>query len=300
MSYAPVILFAYSRAAHTQRVLEALAKNAEMKETLLYVFVDGPKENATPEALKKNEEVIALFSENRWAKDLKVEISKTNKGLAKSIVQGVTKVLELHEKVIVLEDDIVTSPQFLGFMNEGLDRYQNSDQVACISGYVYPLRKSPKTAFFILGADCWGWATWKHQWTSFIHDVDLLIREVEKPENLSDFTFKNTYPYLEMLKDRAAGRNQSWAIQWYAGAFINRKLCLYPAKSLVSNIGNDGTGTHNVEVSHTHDTTLQHQEIIWPAAVEDSAEGRKAFEDFFKSSRKISFFFRLKRFLKRL
>jgi hypothetical protein len=262
---------------------------------LLYVFIDGPKAYASQEDLKKNQEVIALFSENRWAKDVKVEISKTNKGLAKSIVEGVTKVLELHEKAIVLEDDIVTSPQFLGFMNEALERYQNDEHVACISGYVYPLRRAPKDAFFILGADCWGWATWKHQWTAFNHDIELLIREVERPENLSDFTFKNTYPYLEMLKDRASGKNQSWAIQWYAGAFIQRKLCLYPAKSLVSNIGNDGTGTHNVEVSHTHDTTLQHQIIRWPAVVEDSAVGRKAFEKFFHSTRNPSIFTRIKR-----
>ena len=100
-------------------------------------------------------------------------------GLAKSIIDGVGKVLDLHEKIIVLEDDLVTSPYFISFMNEALIMYKDEPKVASIHGYIYPIEGLPDS-FFIKGADCWGWATWQEKWKIFETDGKKLLNELKK------------------------------------------------------------------------------------------------------------------------
>jgi hypothetical protein len=124
-----------------------------------------------------------------------------------------------------------------------MELYEGDKDVACVTGYVYPIKELPET-FFIMGADCWGWATWKKEWNLFEADGMKLLQEIQSKKLEKEFNFGDAYPYTQMLADQISGKNSSWAIRWYASAFLKNKLCLYPGKSFVHNIGNDGSGVH--------------------------------------------------------
>ncbi|MES2276344.1 MAG: glycosyltransferase family A protein [Bacteroidota bacterium] len=243
MKLSPIIVFAYNRPIYLRQTLEALEKNAEFKDSKLYFFCDGPKLNATSSDLENIHEVRALVREKKWCKDVTILESNSNKGLAESIINGVTMVLEEHNSVIVLEDDLVTSPYFLNFMNIALNKYEQNDEVIAINGYNYPIKYEdnfPDT-FFLKNADCFGWGTWKKKWDLFERDASVLVKKIEAEGQSKEFDFDGQYPYMKMLKGVANGKINSWAIRWYASCFVNNKISLFPKKSLVRNIGSIGT-----------------------------------------------------------
>lgn len=240
-SYAPVILFAYNRPQHLERTLQALKDNELSDQTEVTVFSDGPKND---EAKQKVAEVRALVRGFQGFKALYLVERESNLGLAKNVIGGVTEALAKSSSVIVLEDDMITSPVFLRYMNEGLTRYESDERVISIHGYLSPFKKKFDTAFFLKGADCWGWATWARGWALMETDGAALLKQFDTHAKRREFNLEGSYDYISMLKDQILGRNNSWAIRWHASAFLKEKLTLYPPRSLVQNIGMDGSGTH--------------------------------------------------------
>lgn len=279
--YSPIALFTFNRPRHTQQTLDALAANVGAKESMLYIFCDGAKENSAVETLQKIEEVRAIaHKENRFKKVIVTEHS-ANKGLANSIIDGVTDLLNRNESIIVLEDDLITSPYFLQYMNDALHLYDSNPDVACISGYVYPVKETLPETFFIKGADCWGWATWKEKWTVFEKDGQKLLSEIKNKKLTAAFDFENSYPYTEMLHNQTLGKNDSWAVRWYASAFLKNKYCLYPGMSVVQNIGNDGSGTHS-GLSDKWIVDLAARRInVLPVKVEEHTKAKQLFINHF-------------------
>lgn len=281
-SLAPIILFVYDRPKHTSETLVALSKNELSSSSILIIYSDGPKENASPDNLNDIAEVRRLIREKQWCKEVRVIESETNKGLALSVHTGVSSVLTEFEKVIVLEDDLVTSKHFLTFMNEALNKYENENNVISISGYFYPIKNIKESTFFIQGADCWGWATWKRGWKLYNPDGQMLYESLKNQGFQRKFDFNNTYPYFEMLKAQINGQNNSWAIKWYASAFLNNKLTLYPYRSLVHNIGNDNTGRHIAKIG-IFDNKIDDEKIeITNIKLSENSVIRKKIEKFFK------------------
>jgi hypothetical protein len=166
-------------------------------------------------------------------------------GLAASITEGVSQLVGEHGRVIVLEDDIETSPHFLRYMNDALTSYADDENVFSISGYRYPIGEGLPDTFFLRSTSSWGWATWKRAWDQFEPDGAKLLDALRQQRLLRQFNY-NGFPYQTvMLKRQIAGRNDSWAIRWYASALLNGGLTLYPRSSLVRNIGFDDTGFHS-------------------------------------------------------
>ena len=290
MFLAPIALFAYDRLSHLRQTVESLKENDFAKDSDIFIFSDGPRGNSS---VSKVEEVREYLTKIDGFKNIKIIKRESNFGLAKSIISSVTEVLELYGKVIVLEDDIVTSPFFLKFMNASLELYEKEEKVISIHGYIYPVESKLPETFFIRGADCWGWATWKRGWDLFENNGSLLFEELKKRNLMKAFDFNGTYPFTEMLKAQIVGENNSWAIRWYASAFLNNKLTLYPGRSLVCNIGNEGSGTH-CGVNYSYDVTLAQTAIdVKGIEVSENGDARKAFEEFFQTQ-KSSFFIRLK------
>lgn len=155
---APVALFVYNRPWHSRQTIEALQANALARETELYIFSDGPRAEAD---VKKVEEVRNYLRSVEGFQSVHIVESNVNKGLAKSVIAGVTNVLQTNSNIIVLEDDMVTSAFFLTYMNRALELYKNETDVISIHGYIYPVKEALPETFFLKGADCWGWATWK-------------------------------------------------------------------------------------------------------------------------------------------
>jgi hypothetical protein len=156
----------------------------------------------------------------------------------------VTTICDTHGRVIVMEDDLVTSPHFLSYMNDALDKYADAPQVAAISGFHPPFKAKLPETFFQRDADCWGWATWKRAWDKFNPNGSELLAEIKYRGLLRMFDQNGTYPYVSMLEDQVAGRIDSWAIRWRATVILNGMLSLYSRVALTRNIGFDGSGTH--------------------------------------------------------
>ncbi len=278
-SLAPICLFAFNRPEHTLKTIESLLKNLESKRSVLYVFCDGPR-NIGEKTL--TDQVRKYLTSLEGFADIHLRFQNENLGLAKSIILGVTEVIQNHGRVIVVEDDLVTSPYFLQYMNENLTRYENEDRVISIHAYSYPTRQSLPEVFFLKGADCWGWATWRRGWDLFEADGQKLLQQLKAKKLLRTFDFDGSYPYVKMLQDQIAGRNNSWAIRWYASAFLADKLTLYPGRSLVNNIGLDGSGTHCEESNIYFADTIKSPMPESSIPIVENQEARKAFIDFFR------------------
>lgn len=241
MAFAPIALFVYNRLWHAEQTVNSLRNNTLAQDSELIVFSDGPKNEESRPQVQEVREYLKGIS---GFKAVKIVERQENWGLAKSIITGVSEATDKHGKIIVVEDDLVTSPYFLQFMNEGLDYYQDDERVISIHGYTVPVEGTLPETFFLRGADCWGWATWKRGWDLFEADGKKLLDELQKKGLTRKFDINNSYCFTQMLKDQIAGRNNSWAIRWHASAFLEGKFTLYPGISLVHNIGNDQSGTH--------------------------------------------------------
>ena len=238
---APIVLFVYNRPEHTQRTVEALLQNELAAKSELIVFCDGAKNEQSRKSVNEVKEYVHSI---KGFKNIKIHEQARNLGLANSIIAGVTEVVNNYGTIIVLEDDMVTSPYFLRYMNDALEMYENEDKVISIHGYCYPVEVKLPETFFLKGADCWGWATWQRGWTLFNPDGAELLNNFKTKEQIMEFNFNNSFPYFKMLRDQVKGKIDSWAIRWYASAFLNDRYTLYPGKSLVENTGFDSFATH--------------------------------------------------------
>ena len=279
MSFAPIVLFVYARLSHTRLTVEALLKNPGVEVSDLIIFSDAARTTEKQENVNDVRDYLKTITGFR---SITIKHRPYNFGLANSIIEGVTEVLKVHECIIVLEDDLVTSPYFLSYMNEALEKYAEDDRVISIHGYVYPISGLPET-FFMRGADCWGWATWKNRWATFETDGAKLLDELNHRNLSKRFDFNGAYGFTKMLVDQIEGKNDSWAIRWHASAFLNNKFTLYPRKSLVLNIGNDGSGEHCCVTSVFHSDIERSPINVSTIPVEENEKSFMAFENFFCS-----------------
>lgn len=242
MRPAPIAVFVYNRPGHTRQTLEALQGNRLASDSELFIFSDAPK---GPEAVAAVREVRSLVRSLEGFKVVNVIERPENFGLARSIIDGVSRLSERHGRVIVLEDDLVTSPFFLEFMNAALDRYDADDRVMQVAGYMFPVDLPIREdALFLSFISSWGWATWSRAWQHFDPQArgygqllaDLPLRR--------KFDLDGHYKYFKMLQAQQQGKAESWAIRWYLSVFLRHGLALYPRKTMVQNLGFDGSGVN--------------------------------------------------------
>lgn len=278
---APIVLFVYNRINHTKRTLEALKKNKLADKSQLFIFSDGSKNTADIEKVRSVRKYIQNID---GFKKIQVIERNRNVGLAESIISGVTEIVNLYGKIIVLEDDLETSPYFLTYMNEGIKLYKDNPKVASIHGYIYPITGLPES-FFIRGADCWGWATWSNSWKIFEQDGKKLFNELISKNLQKEADFNNSYEYTKMLKDQINGKNNSWAVRWYMSAFLNDKLSLYPGKSYVQNIGHDIDATHCTTETDLFNIDLNKEFRLSKINVNEDMHSKLKMENYFNKIR---------------
>ena len=245
MQFAPIILFVYNRPEHTQMTLKSLSENVLASESDLIVFADGPKANANEEQRERIKRTRNICRTITGFKSVTLNEAQTNKGLAKNIIYGVTDIVSKYGKVIVLEDDILTSQFFLSYMNKALSVYENEKSVWHVSGWMYPFGTDEyKKCGFHSTMNCWGWGTWADRWNKLNTDANHFIKRFSKDVRKKfSFNYKADF-WLQMLLNNDKVYN-TWAVFWYATIFENDGLCLAPYKALTSNIGFDGSGEHS-------------------------------------------------------
>ena len=277
---APILLFVYNRLIYTRITVESLKKNEFASESELFIYSDAAKTEKDKKLVAEVRDYIKTI--NGFRKVI-IKESKENKGLALSITSGVSEILNKYDNAIILEDDLELSPFFLKYMNEALSLYEKEEDVISIHGYVYPVKKKLPETFFLRGADCWGWATWKRGWELFEDDAHTLFSEITSKNLKDEFDFNRSYPYTKMLKNQIKGEINSWAIKWYASAFVNNKLTLYPGKSLVRNVGTTVSSTH-FEETNVYDVELSEVPVnVKNIEIKESAKAKKMFEEYFRS-----------------
>lgn len=240
---APVALFVYNRPDHTRQTLAALRANTLANETPLYIFADAPRDEADR---ADHAAVLECVRDVQGFAAVTLIRRERNLGLAKSIIDGAGMLCARHGRVIVLEDDLITSPHFLRYMNDALECHADDEAVGCISAYMYPVKVPagmPDTLLLPFPMS-WGWATWSRAWQLFEPDGRKLVQQLEARGLTAGFDRVGPGNFMRMLNDQIAGRNNSWFIRWHASLFLAGKLSLAPVRSTLHNIGLDGTGVH--------------------------------------------------------
>lgn len=240
---APIIIYAFNRPDALKNAITSLLQNEEAKDSDLFVYVDGARfhkedENDKVRAVQEYVKSITGFKKVTYV------FSEVNKGLAKSIIEGTTDVINKYGKAIVLEDDLVFSKNFLSFMNQGLERYEKEERVFSICGYTNKV-ETPKDyhydAYFCTRSSSWGWATWADRWNS----VNWELKPWEKySQHAKAFNKWGGSDCYKMLNDWKHGKNNSWAIRFCFAQFLQDRLSLFPIVSKVKSDGFDGRGTH--------------------------------------------------------
>ncbi len=242
-SLAPIILFVYNRPYHTKQVLEALKHNELSEKSKLCIFSDGAKTHKDKKAV---DEVRDYIRNANGFYDIITKEREENYGLAKSVIEGVNEVFETYENVIVLEDDIVTSPKFLKFMNNSLEFYKDVSSIYSISGYSFPIKIPPQydqDIYTLQRSSSWGWATWKDRWEQALWDNSFYKKKISDNKIRNNFN-RGGSDLTPMLEKQVNNKIDSWAIRWAFTQFLNNGNCIYPVKSLVNNIGTNSSGTN--------------------------------------------------------
>lgn len=242
INYAPICFFTYNRLEETEKTVVALQNNFLAKHSDLFIFSDGWKNDAGENEVIK---VRKFLRQIKGFENIKIFESKINKGLASSIIYGVTKILKDYDKVIVLEDDLITTPNFLDFMNQALLFYKNDFKIQSISGYSLKIANKERGSdvYFQDRAHSWSWGTWNDRWSHEIFDK-AKIRANTTKSVLDNFKMNCGQDISQMLLDSLSGKINSWYVRWAFNHFLTNRYAVYPYYSKVENIGFNEHGTH--------------------------------------------------------
>lgn len=268
---APIILFVYNRPKHTLATLQALVANDLANDSVIYIYADGPKENASEVDLKKIEDTRQVIRNCHGFKKVHIIESVSNNGLANSVINGVTQIIHQYSKVIVLEDDLITAKGFLKYMNDALLKYNDSEKVMQISGHQFPVEKWERNneAFFLPFTTSWGWATWKRAWDLF--DLDAVgFEKLQFDQELQyRFNLNGSFSYSSMLEAQMINKTiDSWAIRWWWTVFNYNGVVLFPDFPLVLNIGFGVDSTHTATLPYLEsDFSIRYSITIFPEEI---------------------------------
>ncbi len=281
---APIALFAFNRPAHLARIVASLAANAQAEHSDLWVFCDGPRRLDDEAAVREVRRVAAGIS---GFASVRVIERQSNAGLAASVMAGVTQLCDSAGRAIVVEDDLVLSPHFLEFVNQGLDRFADHERAMQVTGYMFPrVSAGLPESFFTRLPSSWGWGTWRRAWQKMDTDAEILLSRIRSRGLGRTMDLDCPSGFLNMLRHQVAGHLDSWAIRWYASLLLANGLTLRPARSLVQNGGMDGSGIH-CKSTDMFDVELAQQPVrYYPERVEEHVGGVEAIQAFYGATHK--------------
>lgn len=290
-------MFVYDRLWHTTQTIEALQANTLAGQSDLIIYSDAPKDEKSRQQVKEVRDYVHTI---KGFKSITVVERQQNWGLARSIIEGVTAVIQEYGSVIVLEDDLVTSPYFLQFMNDALLFYHDKKSVWHICGWSYPFKPSDPDATFLWRLmNSWGWATWADRWQYFEKETQALL-ETFSASDIDRFNLDNTESFWNQVLDNHSGKLNTWAVFWYATIFQHQGLCLNPKQTYVANIGCDDSGTHCDTSHHIAKPSLnQNPHPRFETLLEEDVKTLHEIKQYYKS-RKPTFFKRLIRKITRI
>ncbi|MCT7983612.1 hypothetical protein NG796_09910 [Laspinema sp. A4] len=297
LNLAPIAFFAYKRPEHTLKALTSLSQCKLAQQSILYIFCDAAKFTQDREPVQQVREVVRS---QQWCGKVEIIYRESNFGLAQSIISATTSLCKQHGRVIVLEDDLIVSPYFLKYMNDALNLYESEAKVMQISGHMFPfdIKQSETDAIFLPLTTTWGWATWDRAWKQFNSGITGYQQLKKNPQLRRKFDLDGSYPYFRMLQQKIKGKVDSWGIDWYLTVFRAEGLSLFPIKSLVANIGFDGSGT-NCGYSHIQTKEYfvrlekEQVEYRYPSLIKESIYKEKIFNTILLETRQPNVFLKI-------
>ena len=280
----PIVLFVYNRLEHTKRTVESLLNNTLVSKSTLLIFSDGAK---------SDEDILAVDAVRNFIKTIKgsnkIEIIEREKnfGLANSVIVGVNEVISLFGKAIVLEDDMISSPYFLKYMNEVLNYFEDDQRIFSVTGYTFPIKipgnyKHP--LYLSPRSSSWGWGTWKNRWEKADWEINDFQSFINDKSRVDSFNLGGD-DLTRMLKNSISRKVDSWSIKWTYTHFLNNAYCVYPVKSRIKNIGADESGVHTIKTKkydvelELNDMELKVIEVLHP-----NEEILRNFRKFFRKN----------------
>jgi hypothetical protein len=259
---APIAIFCYKRPMHLKNTLQTLKQCEGFAESPIYVFGDGPVGSIDINSVHQTRYV----ARETLGSNAQYHFREKNMGLANSIVHGVNYLLEIYDRVIVVEDDLLLHKYFIRFMNEALQKYSMDETAYQVSGYIFPTQKllHYKNAVILPLTTSWGWATWRRAWIQFDPDASGWDKLANDSNLRNDFNLGGVFDYASMLERQMMGKSDSWAIRWYWTVFKNKGLIIYPPVSLVNNSGFDGSGTHGRGIFSNYTTPMRAHSLYYP------------------------------------
>lgn len=281
----PILLFVYNRPHHTKITVDALKRNKLAGQSELIIYSDAPNNSRDELGVAKTRELVDTIS---GFKKISVVKRENNVGLARNIVAGITEVLEKYDACIVLEDDIVTSPAFLQFMNNCLEKYRANKKVWHVNGWAHPIKYNEHNQYFFWRVmNCWGWATWSDRWKYFEKDPNKLALCWDE-EKKCNFDINWSGVYWSQVVANLSGKLNTWAVFWYATIYQHGGLCLQPTGSYVVNIGLDGSGQNSGSSGKKDVQCLDlnlNESPKWPEEISEATVEINSLEDHFKAQR---------------
>ncbi|MBQ4393864.1 MAG: glycosyltransferase [Paludibacteraceae bacterium] len=286
MELAPIIVFAYNRPDHLERTLDALSRNELANESTLYIYCDGPKSGASTEQISQIEAVREVAKSVKGFKDIHIACADKNKGLANSVISGVTEVIEKWGKVIVVEDDLVTAPDFLYYMNAVLDHYEKFPAVFSVTGDRPPIDRMtiPEDyeydVFVNLRSWSYGWGTWKDKWMGVDWDMPTFEEYIKRPRQIEAFSRCGDDVHRMLLMQRNH-QIDSWAIRFSYAHFINHAVAIMPVHSYITHIGFDGSGTHCSSTNINNEMYVHSKDIRFLDVIYEDSRIINAFYNYY-------------------
>lgn len=249
MKYAPVAIFVYNRADHFEQTFRALAACPEARETELFIFSDGPKNEAGADKVRAVREKVRELTRGGAFQSVTLRESERNRGLAASIISGVTEVMEKRGRAIVLEDDCVASPHFLRYMNACLSYYEADQTVGSIAGFspaLEALKRYPQDVFAAYRSCSCSWASWCDRWANVDWGLEGFRDFCRSRKLVKRFNAEGNDRFLRLYRQAVKG-GSSWSVRFGMHLVRNDMMTIYPRYSYITNIGCDDSGVHSSE-----------------------------------------------------
>ena len=251
----PIAIFGYDRPIHLQNLLSSLMENDESRDSDVYFFIDGIKNETN---LANHQSVVEIINKNWGFKNKNIIIREDNFGCRRNIIEGVNQVLKLHKRIIVLEDDLTVGKYFLDYMNKSLKKYELREDIWHINSWSHPKSYSPATRTALSRyISPWGWGTWENRWDKFMRSefIDNNIISTMDKATIKKFNVSNLYDWENILIKHEQNQGSIWDAYWYQAMFLNHGYSIFPTTSHTQNSGFDGTGLHCGE-NNEFDTTI--------------------------------------------
>lgn len=249
-----VALFCFKRVELLEQVLNGIKKNNFEK---LYIFQD----KYIDEKDKKDWEKVSNIIKNVSFAEKEVYIAEEHKGLASSIIEGMSYVFEHNETAMILEDDMVLLDGFEEYLDEALRKYGNNPLITGICGAsagVYVPRDYKYDVFFSYRMFSQAFVTWKKNWNEFCDGYvnnPFVLQEIYK-DPLKLKWLKNAGDDLEtFVIDSIKGKINTWATYWSLYQVDKKAYTVTPCFALADDRGHkgDGTGTNSKKQSDRYD-----------------------------------------------